>query len=83
MSDREVDRNPATHRVTHDINRFQAEGIDEAHHRVQCGDHRVAAEIVTDTKAGKLQNQTVEELGERAQHTPKVTPSRHPRAGSV
>src|SRR6202044_3066970 len=83
MSDREVDCYPAAHRVTHDINRFQAEGVDEAHHCVQCGDHRVAAEIVTDTKAGKFQNQTVEELGERAQHTPKVTPSRHPRAGSV
>ena len=83
MSDGEVERDTAAHRVADDVDGVQAERIDEAHQRIQCGDHRVAAEIVTDAEAGKLQDQTPEEFGERAQHAAEVAPARHAGAGAV
>ena len=86
MGDRVVDPDAAAHRVTQDVNGFQAERIDEAHHRIQRGDHGVAAEIVADTESGKLQDQAAEEVGKCA-HTPRkfrqpVTPGPDPCSSS-
>ena len=83
MSDREVDRDTAAHRIADDVDGVQAERIDEAHQSIQCGDHRVAAEIVTDAEPGELQDQTPEEFGESAQDAAEVAPSRHARPGTV
>ncbi len=83
MGDRVVDAHAAAHRVTHDVNSFHVERVDEPHHRIQRGDHRMAAEIITDAEAGELQNQAAEELGECAQHAAEIPPARHTRTGSV
>ena len=83
MVDREVDADAAAHRVADDVHLVDAERVEEGRHRAECGDHRVAAEVVADPETGELQDQAAEVLGERGQHPAEVAPAGDTGPGAV
>ena len=83
LMDRVVDADGAAHRIADDVNGVQTQRVDEGAHGTECGDHRVAAEVVADPESGEFQHEAAEMLGEGAQNAAEIAPARHTGTGAV
>src|SRR6185437_12795072 len=71
----EVDADGAAHRVADDVHLVDTERVQKRRYGTECGDHRVAAEVVADPEAGEFEDQAPEVGGEGGQNSAEVAPS--------